>query len=68
MVGGRGCEGEDNSFNFGGYRSYWWTATEIDDKKAVNRMIFSSDSNGTGGERGMGNSKDIGFSVRCVGD
>jgi uncharacterized protein (TIGR02145 family) len=68
LPGGCRFPGGSGNFDQGMLFGYWWTATEIDDKKAVNRIMFSSDSNGTGGERSMGSRKEMGFSVRCVGD
>jgi uncharacterized protein (TIGR02145 family) len=46
-----------------GYRSYWWTATEIHNAKAYIRII-----DGDGGLDEYGYDKNDGLSVRCVAD
>jgi uncharacterized protein (TIGR02145 family) len=54
----------DGSFNYVGYRGYWWSATELGSGNAYNRLMRYYDD----GVYESTFSKSYGFSVRCVKD
>lgn len=56
--------GNDGKFDSIGYVGLWWSATEFDANHAYSRSMTYSGSSVSRN----GNSKEVGFSVRCVRD
>jgi uncharacterized protein (TIGR02145 family) len=54
----------DGYFSSAGYSGYWWTATEYDADDAYIRGMYGNYDN----VDELTNYKEVGFSVRCVGD
>jgi len=59
-----GLRYHDGIFHDFGFSGYWWTSTEYSDTRAFFRYMDYEYSN----VFGFNNSKNIGFSVRCVRD
>jgi uncharacterized protein (TIGR02145 family) len=59
-----GQRGSDGTFQTINYYGNWWSATEYDTGSAMNRRIFHGDGN----VYIIIDSKEVGFSVRCLKD
>jgi uncharacterized protein (TIGR02145 family) len=59
-----GFRNVDGTFGILGYNGFWWSATEENEQRAINRSIIYTDNLLSAGS----SSKNQGFSVRCLKD
>ena len=59
-----GFRNVDGTFGILGYNGFWWSATEENEQRAINRSIIYTDNLLSAGS----SSKNHGFSVRCLKD